>query len=134
MWESNKFENIRYARSKGLGSIPGMGFFPSYFFFGPHSFAKYFFPPNFSLVFWKRKIWREKIYSTLQRSFFLFFFILSNLQNKGYGAEILYGCSWINHGAVHKLLKFCHLNFFYKIYHQFLFASITRTVVRLFLA
>ncbi len=29
-----------------------------------HSFAKYFFPPNFSLVFWKRKIWREKIYSS----------------------------------------------------------------------
>jgi hypothetical protein len=32
--------------------------------YGPHSFAKYFFPPNFSLVFWKRKIWREKIYSS----------------------------------------------------------------------
>jgi hypothetical protein len=23
-----------------------------------------FFPPNFSLVFWKREIWREKIYSS----------------------------------------------------------------------
>jgi hypothetical protein len=34
------------------------------FFIGPHSFAKYFFPPNFSLAFWKRKIWREKIYSS----------------------------------------------------------------------
>jgi hypothetical protein len=32
--------------------------------FGPHSFAKYFFPPNFSFVFWKREIWREKIYSS----------------------------------------------------------------------
>jgi hypothetical protein len=57
-----------------------------------------FFPPNFSSVFWKREIWREKIYSsiTLQRSFCLsktLFLWTYNLLNS---------CSCLTLGALNK--------------------------------
>jgi hypothetical protein len=59
---------------------------------GPHSFAKYFFPPNFSFVFCKRKIWREKIYSSKEWIYFAKEFLpLKNWQKNEEALESFMG-------------------------------------------
>jgi hypothetical protein len=54
---------------RGVSILEAQGFYGAFQRFnkkGPRPFAKFFFPPNFSFVFWKMEFWREKNYFAIR--------------------------------------------------------------------